>query len=94
MPKALGNAEIANIFEKMSRVLALKGQDRFRVLAYQKGAQSIRDLEQDLSAICASGKLTGTEWRQAPDHLSCLPPGGNSRERKRVVVPAGIKQGP
>lgn len=57
MPKALGNAEIANIFEKMSRVLALKGQDRFRVLAYQKGAQSIRDLEQDLSAICASGKL-------------------------------------
>ncbi len=57
MAKTLGNEEIADIFEKMSRVLALKGQDRFRVLAYQKAAQSVRDLEQDLSVICSAGKL-------------------------------------
>ncbi|MGZ4841216.1 MAG: DNA polymerase/3'-5' exonuclease PolX [Candidatus Angelobacter sp.] len=57
MPKPLGNEEIACIFEKMSRVLALKGKDRFRILAYQKAAQSIRDLEQDLSTIAETGKL-------------------------------------
>lgn len=57
MPATIGNEEIANIFEKMSRVLALKGKDRFRILAYQKAAQSIRDLEQDLSAVAAKGKL-------------------------------------
>lgn len=57
MTKPASNEEIAHIFEKMSRVLALKGKDRFRVLAYQKAAQSIRDLEQDLQAISNAGKL-------------------------------------
>ncbi len=57
MPKRLSNPEIAGIFEKMSRVLALKGKDRFRILAYQKAAQSIRDLEQDLTDIAGAGKL-------------------------------------
>lgn len=57
MPAIVGNEEIASTFEKMSRVLALKGKDRFRILAYQKAAQSIRDLEQDLSTIAAQGKL-------------------------------------
>ncbi len=57
MKKAAGNEEIAHIFERMSRVLALKGKDRFRILAYQKAAQSIRDLEQDLQAVSNAGKL-------------------------------------
>lgn len=57
MPATVGNEEIASTFEKMSRVLALKGKDRFRILAYQKAARSIRDLEQDLSTIAAQGKL-------------------------------------
>lgn len=57
MAKPLDNEAIASIFEKMSRVLALKEQDRFRILAYQKAAQSIRDLEQDLSTIAKAGQL-------------------------------------
>ncbi|HSM87864.1 MAG TPA: DNA polymerase/3'-5' exonuclease PolX [Candidatus Limnocylindrales bacterium] len=57
MANHASNEEIACIFEKMSRVLALKGKDRFRVLAYQKAAQSIRDLEQDLSSRAEKGKL-------------------------------------
>lgn len=57
MPENISNEQIARVFEKMSRVLALKGKDRFRVLAYQKAAQSIRDLEPDLATIAADGKL-------------------------------------
>ena len=53
----LSNDGIADVFEKMSRVLALKGKDRFRILAYEKAAQSIRDLDQDLSDISAAGRL-------------------------------------
>jgi len=60
MSKPLGNEEIAHIFEKMSRVLALKGKDRFRILAYEKAAQSIRDLQQDLSTIAEAGRLEET----------------------------------
>jgi DNA polymerase/3'-5' exonuclease PolX len=32
------NEEIADIFEKMSRVLAFKGANRFRTLAYERAA--------------------------------------------------------
>jgi DNA polymerase (family 10) len=51
------NEEIAEIFEKMARVLALKGEDRFRVLAYERAARSLRDLEEDLTSIAQAGRL-------------------------------------
>jgi len=51
------NEEIARIFERMARVLAFKGQDRFRIMAYERAAVSIRDLEEDLASIAEHGKL-------------------------------------
>ena len=40
------NEEIATIFENMSRVLSFKGGDRFRIMAYQRAALSLRDLKE------------------------------------------------
>lgn len=51
------NEEIARIFERMARVLAFKGKDRFRIMAYERAAISIRDLKDDLAAISEQGKL-------------------------------------
>jgi len=51
------NEEVAQIFERMARVLAFKGEDRFRVMAYERAAVSIRDLKEDLSSIAKDGKL-------------------------------------
>jgi len=51
------NEEIARIFERMARVLAFKGEDRFRIMAYERAAVSIRDLEEDLASIAEQGKL-------------------------------------
>ena len=51
------NEEIARIFERMATVLAFKGEDRFRIMAYERAAVSIRDLEEDLSSIAQKGKL-------------------------------------
>jgi len=51
------NQEIARIFERMARVLAFKGKDRFRIMAYERAAVSIRDLKQDLAEIAQAGKL-------------------------------------
>ena len=51
------NEEIARIFERMARVLAFKGEDRFRIMAYERAAVSIRDLEEDLASIAEHGKL-------------------------------------
>jgi DNA polymerase (family X) len=51
------NEEIARIFERMARVLAFKGEDRFRIMAYERAAVSIRDLEEDLASIAEHGNL-------------------------------------
>lgn len=51
------NEEVARTFERMARVLAFKGEDRFRVMAYERAAVSIRDLKDDLSSIAKAGKL-------------------------------------
>jgi DNA polymerase (family X) len=51
------NEEIAKTFENMARVLAFKDQDRFRIMAYERAAVSLRDLDVDLATIARSGKL-------------------------------------
>jgi DNA polymerase (family 10) len=51
------NGEIAEIFEKMARVLAFKDENRFRILAYERAARSLRDLEEDLVPIARQGRL-------------------------------------
>lgn len=51
------NEEIARIFERMARVLAFKGGDRFRIMAYERAAVSIRDVEEDLASITERDKL-------------------------------------
>ena len=51
------NEEVARIFENMARVLAFKGQDRFRIMAYERAAVSLRDLDEDLAKISAAGDL-------------------------------------
>jgi DNA polymerase (family 10) len=51
------NEEVARIFENMARVLAFKGEDRFRIGAYERAAVSLRDLNEDLAKIAEAGTL-------------------------------------
>jgi DNA polymerase (family 10) len=51
------NEEIARLFERMARVLAFKEADRFRIMAYERAAVSLRDVERDLALVAAEGKL-------------------------------------
>jgi len=51
------NREIAGIFEKVADMLAIRGDNFHRVLAYRKAAESIRDLGRDVNDIFADGAL-------------------------------------
>lgn len=51
------NEEIATIFDNMARVLSFKDADRFRIMAYQRAALSLRDLKEDLATIASEGRL-------------------------------------
>ena len=51
------NEELAQIFERMARVIAFKAGDRFRIMAYERAATSLRDLDEDVTKVAEAGKL-------------------------------------
>lgn len=56
------NAELAAIFDRMSKMLELLGEDRFRVNAHARAARSIESLDVDLAEIADDEKaLTAIE---------------------------------
>lgn len=50
--------EIAAIFEEMATLLELKGENRFRVQAYRKGARAVLNFDESLSEAIEQKKLT------------------------------------
>lgn len=51
------NREIAEIFENVADMLAIRGDNFHRVLAYRKAAESIRDLGRDVNDVYTDGAL-------------------------------------
>ena len=49
----MDNAAIAATFEEMAELLEFRGENPFRIRAYQNGAKAIRDLDESVSAILA-----------------------------------------
>jgi len=45
----VGNEEVASAFDEMAELLAIKGENRFRIGAYQRAAQLVRSLPKALS---------------------------------------------
>ncbi len=54
----MSNRDIADLFEKVADMLAIRGDNFNRILAYRNGAESIRALGRDLGAIRDEGGLT------------------------------------
>jgi DNA polymerase (family 10) len=51
--------EIAGIFEEIGQLLELKGENQFRVRAYQNAARIIETLQDDLHQLVDENRLTG-----------------------------------
>ncbi|MBI4329374.1 MAG: DNA polymerase/3'-5' exonuclease PolX [Chloroflexi bacterium] len=54
---AVRNAEIAKVFSTIGDLLELKGENVFKVRAYQRAARTIEQLPRELSQIAPEGKL-------------------------------------
>ncbi|MDP2924365.1 MAG: DNA polymerase/3'-5' exonuclease PolX [Candidatus Omnitrophota bacterium] len=52
------NQEVANIFREISKILKLKGDNPFRIRAYERAAQNIESLGQDLTIALEEDNLT------------------------------------
>lgn len=51
------NKEVAEIFNKVAALLEIKGENPYRVRAYQRAAQVIEALSQDIEELAAQNKL-------------------------------------
>lgn len=54
----LTNRDIADLFERISDLLEIKGEIIHRVLSYRRASESIRDVPRDLRVIAREGGLT------------------------------------
>jgi len=55
---ASGNFEIARLFYEMATLLEARDESVFRVRAYQRAAQTLESLTEDVRAVAARGELT------------------------------------
>ena len=51
------NREVAEIFENVADMLAIRGDNFHRVMAYRKAAESVRDLGRDINDVYTEGAL-------------------------------------
>ncbi|MEW6173264.1 MAG: DNA polymerase/3'-5' exonuclease PolX [Bacillota bacterium] len=52
------NADVCAIFRGMAEIMEILGEDAFRIRAYQRAAQSVESLSEDIEKIAARGELT------------------------------------
>lgn len=57
MPK-MTNQQLAEIFRKIADLLEIKDENKFKILAYRKAANSLGNLSQDANELWKQGKLT------------------------------------
>ena len=54
----MNNRQIADMFDKVADMLAIRGDNFHRVLAYRKASETLRALSQPVADIAATGSLT------------------------------------
>ncbi len=55
---AVKNFEIARLFSEMAALLEVRNESVFRMRAYQRGAQTLESLTEDVATVAARGQLT------------------------------------
>ncbi len=51
------NSDLANIFDRISNLLEIKGEVIYKILAYRRAADSLRALPEDINTLQAEGRL-------------------------------------
>jgi DNA polymerase (family X) len=51
------NAEVARLFREIGRLLEIKGESVFRVRAYERAAENLEALTEDIGEVAARGEL-------------------------------------
>ena len=93
--RAVENAEVAELLDRLGDLLEIEGANPFRVRAYRTAARTVRDLPQSLAALVAGGKdlaeLPGVGHDLAQKLVGIIQSGRFAAlEEARARVPAGL----
>ena len=53
----MNNSEVAQVFEDIADLLEIKGEQIYRVLAYRRGAEALKNLGRDINTVWKEGQL-------------------------------------
>lgn len=93
-PKRLSNRDVAEELALVGDILQILDANRFRVIAFQNAAESIRTFPQDINALYAEGKLQTIPnvGKGIADAVADLLKNGTSKEFEdlKAKVPRGV----
>lgn len=88
------NQQIADVFDRIANLMEIKGEVVFKIRAYQRAAESLRGLPEDVSALAARGELTSVPGigKAIADKITELLAGGRLEflERLEEEVPSSL----
>ena len=88
--------QVAQVLNEIAQLLELKGENPFKVRAYENAARIVEGLSADLSDLIKSGRLTEIRGigKSMSDHIAELVKTGRLKEYEslRKSVPAGVME--
>ena len=88
------NREVASCFKKMAEMLEIKGENRFRIRAYQRAAQNIENLAEDIATVVERKELDALPGigKDLAKKIAEIVETGTMRayEDTRKEIPAGL----
>src|SRR5450759_1116184 len=51
------NQQVAGVLDEIGDILEIQGENRFRVVSYRRGAESVRSLQRDINQVWQAGEL-------------------------------------
>jgi DNA polymerase (family 10) len=88
------NQAIAGVFQEIATLLALKGENPFKIRAYERGAEAILGLDEQLATVVAEGRLRGIEGigDALAEKIETLLRGGRVRvyDELKAEIPPGL----
>jgi DNA polymerase (family X) len=88
------NDEVARVLQEIATLLSLKGENPFKIRAYERGAEVILGLDEDLATVIAKGRLRSIEGigEALAEKIETLVKGGRVRlyDELKAEIPRGL----
>jgi DNA polymerase (family 10) len=91
---AMNSQQIADVFQEIALLMALKGENPFKIRAYERGAEVVLSLEDELDGLIAGGELRDQDGigEALAGKIETLHAGGrvDLLEQLRREIPSGL----